>query len=197
MLSAIIDSEKYQLRYGCICVLIIAGVARGLDKVIHSKHHSHSLWFGSNQFYPYSSGLLLWHWCNHRIGPVPVKQPWRIWINISPGVIQDDEVIKLKESRNVHLSWDILHIQCFLFQKQGRPGMGPPGTDPINQGAPPPYDQRGPPGRGPNFETNFEVDGHIGGSAHEQEMQQQQQMWVITEDMASLLVVFVKENRYQ
>ena len=31
--------------------------------------------------YPYPSGLLHWHWGNHMIPPVPVKQPWRIWAN--------------------------------------------------------------------------------------------------------------------
>ena len=30
-----------------------------------------------------ASGLLHWHWGNHTIAPVPVKQPWRIWINKS------------------------------------------------------------------------------------------------------------------
>ena len=25
------------------------------------------------------SGLLHWHWGNHMIAPVPVKQPWNIW----------------------------------------------------------------------------------------------------------------------
>ena len=34
-------------------------------------------------FYPYSSGLLHWHWGNHTIAPVPVKQPWKIWVNES------------------------------------------------------------------------------------------------------------------
>ena len=29
---------------------------------------------------PYTSGLLHWHWGNHMIAPVPVKQPWRIWV---------------------------------------------------------------------------------------------------------------------
>ena len=28
--------------------------------------------------YPYTSGLIHWHWGNHTIAPVPVKQPWRI-----------------------------------------------------------------------------------------------------------------------
>ena len=35
------------------------------------------------QFYPYPSGLLHRHWGNHIITPVPVKQPWRIWVSIS------------------------------------------------------------------------------------------------------------------
>ena len=28
-----------------------------------------------------SSGLLHWHWGNHLIAPLPVKWPWRIWVN--------------------------------------------------------------------------------------------------------------------
>ena len=32
-------------------------------------------------FDPYPSGLLPWNWGNHMIAPVPVKQPWRIWVN--------------------------------------------------------------------------------------------------------------------
>ena len=35
-----------------------------------------------NRFYPYFSGLLHWHWGNHLIAPVPVKQPWRVWVNV-------------------------------------------------------------------------------------------------------------------
>ena len=34
------------------------------------------MWFSC----PYSSGLLHWHLGNHVIAPVPVKQPWRIWV---------------------------------------------------------------------------------------------------------------------
>ena len=30
---------------------------------------------------PISLGLLLWHWGNFKIAPVPAKQYWRIWIN--------------------------------------------------------------------------------------------------------------------
>ena len=34
------------------------------------------MWF----IYPYHSGLLHWHWGNHMIAPVPVKQPWKICV---------------------------------------------------------------------------------------------------------------------
>ena len=37
-------------------------------------------WFNNGQFNPYPSGLLHWHWGNHTIAPVPVKQPWMIWV---------------------------------------------------------------------------------------------------------------------
>ena len=41
------------------------------------------LWLGNGQFYPYHSGSLHWHWDNLWIVPVPVKQPWMIWVNNS------------------------------------------------------------------------------------------------------------------
>ena len=36
-------------------------------------------WF----IYPYPSGLLHWHWGKHMIAPVPVQQPWRIWVKLT------------------------------------------------------------------------------------------------------------------
>ena len=33
--------------------------------------------------YPYHSGLLHWHWSNHLIVLVPLKYPWRTWVNQS------------------------------------------------------------------------------------------------------------------
>ena len=41
------------------------------------------LWLDTKEFNPYPSGLLHWHWGNHMIAPVSVKQPWRIWVNDS------------------------------------------------------------------------------------------------------------------
>ena len=37
------------------------------------------IWY--SQFFIYPSGWLHWHWGNHMIAPMPVKPPWRIWIN--------------------------------------------------------------------------------------------------------------------
>ena len=34
------------------------------------------MWF----IYPYHSGLLHWHWGNHMIAPVPVKELWKICV---------------------------------------------------------------------------------------------------------------------
>ena len=39
------------------------------------------LWMCTGLFDPYHWELLHWHWGNHMIAPVPVKQPSRIWVN--------------------------------------------------------------------------------------------------------------------
>ena len=48
------------------------------------QSHDRLLWLQNthlqNTHLPYSSALLHWHWSNHMIAPVPVKQPWRIWV---------------------------------------------------------------------------------------------------------------------
>ena len=36
------------------------------------------LWFDTGWFKPYPSGLMHWHWGNHRIAPVPGKQTLKI-----------------------------------------------------------------------------------------------------------------------
>ena len=57
------------------------------------------LWFDTCQYHPYPSGLLHWHWGNHMIAPVPVKQTWRIWVNKLHGVSRDD-ITKINTNRN-------------------------------------------------------------------------------------------------
>ena len=46
------------------------------------------LCFGANWCYPYPSGLLYWHLGNLMIAPVPVKQSWRIWVNLPSNPIR-------------------------------------------------------------------------------------------------------------
>ena len=48
--------------------------------------------------FPYPSGLLHWHCGNLTIAPVPAKQPWWIWINISCEFITNDCITTTKQS---------------------------------------------------------------------------------------------------
>ena len=48
--------------------------------------------------FPYPSGLLHRHWGNLTIAPVPAKQPWWIWINISCEFIMKDYITTTKQS---------------------------------------------------------------------------------------------------
>ena len=54
------------------------------------------LWFDTGWFYPYPSGLLHWHWGNHMIAPVPVKQPWRIQVNVPCESTWSDNITSTK-----------------------------------------------------------------------------------------------------
>ena len=47
--------------------------------VWHTRHDE-ALRVYSVRFYTYPSCLLHWHWGNHMIAPVPVKQTWRICV---------------------------------------------------------------------------------------------------------------------
>ena len=48
--------------------------------------------------FPHPSGLLHWHCGNLPIAPVPAKQPWWIWINISCEFIMNDCITTTKQS---------------------------------------------------------------------------------------------------
>ena len=59
-------------------------------------------------YLPISFGMLPWHWGNHMIAPVPVKQPWRIWVNYNWPPSNHN---KIQQSVNhMHNSWDLLTI---------------------------------------------------------------------------------------
>ena len=49
------------------------------------------------------SGALHWHWGNHTIAPVPVKQPWRIWVKLNHNKTQ-------QSANRMHDSWDVLWV---------------------------------------------------------------------------------------
>ena len=73
-----------------------------------------SLWWTIDRFDPYPSGLLHWHWSNHTIAPVPVKQSWSIWVNMSQQSPDGNDVTLSKCTANLGASWGkacILPIQ--------------------------------------------------------------------------------------
>ena len=71
------------------------------------------LWFGIGRYYPYPSGLLPWHWVNLVIAPVPMKQPWRIWVNRSHESVRKSLYNHNKTKHNKPMwifLWDIRHV---------------------------------------------------------------------------------------
>ena len=65
----------------CIRIFILKSI-----QIVHPKNYGNCpcfivlLWFGTGQYYPFLSRLLHWHWGNRMIAPVPVKQPWMVWV---------------------------------------------------------------------------------------------------------------------
>ena len=78
-------------RVGCLmwprlsyqyCMLFKIELTRQLYRTLQERNMDHAvLWCSISQFYPHSLGLLYWHWGNHLIASVPVKQPWSVWAN--------------------------------------------------------------------------------------------------------------------
>ena len=82
----------------------------------------------SGQFYPYPSGLLHWHWGNHVIAPVPVKQPWRICKIDPKNLLRTDNRTKTKchttrscayvIGHNVYMGFSSTLIMLFIISCQ-------------------------------------------------------------------------------
>ena len=71
------------------------------------------LWFSHlSGFYSYSSGLLHWHWGN-KIAPVPVKQPWRIWVSRSQESTWNSWYIHNKRKHNKKHILEYIFYFCF------------------------------------------------------------------------------------
>ena len=96
-----------------------------LDRIIHLVHTLLFLWFvlcflplpvlwGSAWFYPYPPGLLHRLWGNHMIAPVPVKQPWRIWVKCITWIHQEQSYnyieIKPNKSHNIPVPHPTMHL---------------------------------------------------------------------------------------
>ena len=62
--------------------------------------------------FPYPSGLLHWHCGNLTIAPVPAKQPWWIWINISCGFIMNDCITITKQSTTKPCAYLLGYTVC-------------------------------------------------------------------------------------
>ena len=72
--------------------------------------------------FPYPSGLLHWHCGNLTIAPVPVKQPWWIWINTSCEFIINDCITTTKQSTTkpcaCFLGYTVLGTYLFLASRK-------------------------------------------------------------------------------
>ena len=66
--------------------------------------------------YSYLSMSLHWHWGNHMIAPVPVKQPWKIWVNTSYEYQQTDDIITKQSTIKPYVYlWNILSTSYVLY----------------------------------------------------------------------------------
>ena len=68
------------------------------------------LWFGTSEIYIHSLWMLHWHRGNSTPVPLPMKQPWRIWVNtvwIHYKLL--NSLNKAKQNTAVHNLWDILY----------------------------------------------------------------------------------------
>ena len=81
----------------CLLDLFIYPYSSG---VLHWHWANHRIVLFELFIYPYPSGLLHWQWGN-KIAPVPVKQSWMIWVN---------------ELKLVHNTWDAISILVKYFE---------------------------------------------------------------------------------
>ena len=74
------------------------------------------LGLADGEFYPYPSGLLHRCWGNI-IAPVPVKPPWRIWVNILHESSKNGDITTTKQStiNTMYILWDVLNNPCWLL----------------------------------------------------------------------------------
>ena len=69
--------------------------------------------------FTYPSGLLHWHCGNLTIAPVPVKQPWWIWINTSYEFIVNDCITTTKQSTTKSCAYFLGYTVLAIWMLQG------------------------------------------------------------------------------
>ena len=76
------------IRNKAVLAQVMAWCQPGLNHYLNHRWHSLLIYIymhcSALMIHVYPSGLLHWHWGNHAIAPVPVKQPWRLWVNRNP-----------------------------------------------------------------------------------------------------------------
>ena len=91
--------------------------------VIQTSHTL--LWLGNGRFYQYPSG---WQWVSRMTAPVPVKQPWTIWINW-PGSTRWYNHDNIKHNKTMQTTYNVntihlavpIWIFCLFFTLTNRP----------------------------------------------------------------------------
>ena len=81
--------------------------------------------------FPYPSGLLHWHCGNLTIAPVPAKQPWWIWINISCEFIMNDCITTTEQSTTKPCAY-FLGYTVAVFRETARYTCNSVATDVTN-----------------------------------------------------------------
>ena len=66
-------------------------------------------------YFRISFNIIHWHWGNHMIVPVPVKEPWRIWVNFS--WTKPKRLAAWKECRITggDVAIPVCWLQCMVF----------------------------------------------------------------------------------
>ena len=83
---------------------------------MHMAHAFSCFIVWSNWFYPNFSGSFHLQSGNLMTAPVPVKQPWRIWVNKSHDYTNTDDITTTKQSTTKMWAylWDILYAQAWF-----------------------------------------------------------------------------------
>ena len=108
-----------------ICVYIDVFGENKWHNLLHAEKYVHDpyvccvmLWLDAERFYPCPSGLHHWSLCNYRhytIDRLPVKQPWRIWLDTYMNWFKTIYVNKTKQSTMLACVYCIKYVVVVPF----------------------------------------------------------------------------------